>query len=481
MKTPLLFAKIGRLAGVDRAVGYAILARGWGALSGVVTLALLVRFLTSFEQGYYSTFGSIMGIQIFFELGLGLVLMQFASHERAGLEWSPQRTLEGDPVAKARLASLLRRGLIWYAVMAVIVLAVIYPVGVVFFRFFHYQQAGAPPVAWQGPWLFLSVAVAGGLLFTPLWATLEGCGLVAEVVAAQFVGSLVNSLLFWLMLLQHWGLYAASIGGIASTTWVIGWLLVRQRGFLRDLLRAARPHIEVSWRHEIWPLQWKIAVSWLSGYFITQTFVPLLFAFHSPVWAGRMGLSLSITSAIAAISLSWVSTKAAPFGRLVAQRDWAQMDRMFFPALWRSTLALVVGEAGFWLLTLVLHHHPFAHRLSARLLDPVPLGLLMGAVVCAHIVGAESIYLRAHKQEPFLALSLTVGGLTALGSWFLGKPFGVTGMMAWYLAVSVGVGLGLGNWIFIQKRRQWHADPPPDPPGSTPLKGRPPVQEPSLR
>ena len=455
--TPRTFAeKAGRLSGIDRAVGFALLGRGWSAFAGIITLALLVRFLTPFQQAYYSTFGSIMGLQIFFELGVGLVLMQFASHERAGLEWTPQRTLTGDPVVKARLASLLRRGLFWYGVMSVLVLTVIYPVGLVFFRFFQSQPPGVPPVAWQGPWIYLAFGVAGNLLFTPIWAILEGCGLVAEVVRAQLVGAVCSTTMFWLLLLLHCGLYAAPVGGIAGTLWVVSWLAVRQRGFLLDLLRAVQPGIEVSWRHEIWPFQWKIALSWLSGYFITQTFTPLLFAFHEPILAAKMGMTLGITAAISTIAMSWISTKAAPFGSLVARQDWAQMDRLFFPALRRSTLALAVGEAAFWLLNLSLHHLPFAHRLSVRLLDPAPLAMLIGAVLCAHIVGAESIYLRAHKQEPFLVLSLTVGLLTVLGSLPLGKHFGVTGMMAWYLAVSATVGLGLGNWIFIQKRRQWH-------------------------
>lgn len=483
MKTPPLVTKLGRMAGVDRAVGFAILSRGWAAIAGMLTLFLLVRFLTPRQQDYYSTFGSFMGIQIFFELGLSLVLLQFASHERAFLEWTPEGTLAGDPVHKARLASLLRRGLVWYGVAALLVLLVVFPVGYGFFH--HYAQAGTP-VAWQGPWLFISSGLAVGLLFTPLWAILEGCGLVAEVIRAQFVSSLLNSLLFWLMLCGHWGLYAAPLGGIASAVWVVAYLSVRQRRFFRDLLRAARRDVAISWRREVWPFQWKIAVSWLAGYFITQTFVPILFATQRAGTAGKMGLSLSITSAIATISLAWISTKAAPFGSLVARRDWAEMDRMFFPALWRSTLMLVLGETGFWLLTLALHGHPAAHRISVRLLDPLPLAMLMGAIVCSHVVGAKSIYLRAHKQEPFLPLSLTVGGLTALGSWFLGSHFGATGMMAWYLAVSVGVGLGLGNWIFIQKRRQWHVDPPypPEPPSHPPApipsKERPPVPEPSL-
>lgn len=457
MKTPFA-AKLGRLTGIDRAVGYAILGRGWGALAGVVTLGFLFHFLTAKQQGYYSTFGSFMALQVFFELGLGLVLMQFASHERAGLEWTPQRTLEGDPVAKARLASLLRRGMLWYSVMSLAVLALIYPVGIVFFR--HYPTAGVP-VDWQEPWLFLSVCVAGSLLFTPLWAILEGAGLVAEVVAAQFVGSIINSLLFWLMLLLHWGLYAAPIGGIASTAWVIGWLAVRQRGFLRDLWGAARPGIEVSWRHEIWPFQWKIAVSCLSGYFIFRLFNPILFAVLGPVngaiVAGQMGLSMGVTSAIALVALGWVSTKAAPFGSLVARRDWAQMDRMFFPCLWQSTFILVLGEVAFWLLRLSLPH--LNHRLSLRLLDPLPLGLLMAATVSNHIVGAEAVYLRAHKQEPLLIPSLLGGLLVCLSSYVLARPFGATGMMAGYLGISLVLGAGLGTVVFVRKRREWHEEP----------------------
>jgi hypothetical protein len=469
MRTSGIVRKLRQMIGIDRAVGFALLGRSWSALAGIATLGFLVHFLTPKQQGYYSTFGSFMALQVFFELGLSLVLMQFASHERAGLEWTPQRTLEGDPVAKARLSSLLRRGMLWYGLMSLAVLALIYPVGMVYFR--HYGQGGVP-VDWQGPWLFLSVAVSGGLLFTPLWAVLEGSGLVAEVVAAQFVGAVLNSLLFWLMLFRHWGLYAAPIGGIASSLWVVGWLVARQRGFLWNLWRAAKPGVEVSWREEIWPFQWKIALSWLSGYFIFRTFNLILFAalgpVAGPVAAGQMGVSLSVTTAISAIALGWVATKAAPFGSLVARRDWAQMDRMFFPCLWQSTTALVLGETAFWLLRLGLHH--VHNRVDGRLLAPLPLALLMGATVVSHIAAAQAIYLRAHKQEPFLIPSLLGGVLVSLSSLLLCRPFGATGMMAGYLTVSLAVGLGLGTAIFVQKRREWHGPPPSGnfPPGSRP-------------
>jgi len=467
-----------RRSGVDRAVGFAILSRGWGALSGVMTLALLVRFLTQDQQGFYTVFGNFMGIQVFFELGLGLVLLQFASHERAALEWSPRGTLEGDPVAKARLSSLLRRALFWYGAIALLLLLTVYPVGLLYF---HKYKRVSEHVAWQGPWLFFAVTVAAGVLFTPLWAVLEGCGLVAEVVSAQFVGTVLYNLLFWLMLLRHLGLYAMPIGGLAGAAWVVGWLWFRQRAFLRDLLRAWDPDHVVSWRHEMWPFQWRIGLSWMSGYFIYQTFTLFLFASHGAAETGRMGLSLSIAASLGAISIAWVSTKAAPFGSLVARRDWARMDRMFFPSLWLSTATLIVCDGAFWLLTFYLNHHHIGSRLSARLLPPLPLGLLLAAMVVNHVVGAQGIYLRAHKQEPFLLISLLGGALVCLSSSTLGRVWGATGMMAGNLAISF-LGLGLGTATFRQKRRLWHDDPDAPPPGLTlPEAAGPPAPEAASR
>jgi hypothetical protein len=69
--------------GIDKAIGFTILARGWGSLAGLITVALIARFLSPAEQGYYYTFGSLLALQIVFELGFSFVILQMASHERA--------------------------------------------------------------------------------------------------------------------------------------------------------------------------------------------------------------------------------------------------------------------------------------------------------------------------------------------------------------------------------------------------------------
>src|ERR1700758_2899807 len=88
--------------GLDRAVGFTVLARFWGSTAGLVTVLLIARFLSPGEQGYYYTFGSLVALQIVFELGFSFVILQLASHERASLSISGDYDITGDSLAHAR-------------------------------------------------------------------------------------------------------------------------------------------------------------------------------------------------------------------------------------------------------------------------------------------------------------------------------------------------------------------------------------------
>src|SRR3990172_2856854 len=66
---------------VDRAVSFGLLRRGWNFCSEPVTAILIATKFTPELQGYYYTFATILALQVFVELGLGTVIVQFASHE----------------------------------------------------------------------------------------------------------------------------------------------------------------------------------------------------------------------------------------------------------------------------------------------------------------------------------------------------------------------------------------------------------------
>lgn len=66
---------------MDRAVFYGFLTRIWGIAAAPVTALLIAGKFTPQIQGYYYTFTNLLSLQIFVELGLGTVIIQFASHE----------------------------------------------------------------------------------------------------------------------------------------------------------------------------------------------------------------------------------------------------------------------------------------------------------------------------------------------------------------------------------------------------------------
>src|SRR6202051_984773 len=205
--------------GRDRAGGFTVLARFWGSAAGLVTLLLIARFLSPGEQGYYYTFGSLVAMQMIFELGFSYVILQLASHERAGLSISADYEIAGDAIAHARLASVLQKSVRWYSVAAVLMAATLLPVG---FHFFSTHQHAGPTVFWRLPWCFAALMAALNFQIDPFLSFLEGCGYVPEVARLRFIQSVSGSLLAWTVLINHHGLFAPSmmLFGMASASLV---------------------------------------------------------------------------------------------------------------------------------------------------------------------------------------------------------------------------------------------------------------------
>jgi O-antigen/teichoic acid export membrane protein len=446
---------IRKVLGLDRAVGFTVLARFWSSAAGLVTVALIARFLSPAQQGYYYTFGSLVALQIVFELGFSFVILQLASHERAELSISGDFEISGAAIAHARLASVIQKSVRWYSVAAVAMAAILLPAG---FYFFSQHQHAGQSVSWQLPWCFAALMAALNFQLDPFLSFLEGCGYVPEVARLRLMQSVTGSLLAWAALMSHHGLFAPSmvLFGMASTSLV--WLTGRRK-LLLGLLRHHTGTHRIRWNQEVWPFQWRIAVSWLSGYFLFWIFNPVLFVFRGPVEAGRMGMSLSLANAIQAIAVSWVSTKSAPFGTLIARKEYGQLDRIFFQSLRQSFVVSLGGAVIVWLgcIYLNLQHLGFAQRL----LDPVPLGILLIYMIVNVIVSAQAYYLRAHKHEVFLVNSVVGAVVVTACTFIFGRRYGAPGIVVSTCLLNA-CGLVWATYKFRKYRRLWHTlqEPP---------------------
>lgn len=440
--------KLSRSLEIDRAVLLAILGKMWALPAGMVTALLVVACFSPELQGFYYAFNALLAFQIFAELGLGTVLIHYASHEWAMLAIDRDGRVTGDPDALSRLASLARFALKWYVIAGALVGMVLAIGGLSFFA-----SAGEQTFSWKGPWILLCVATGLTLCVTPLWALLEGCNQVANVYTYRFVQTVVSTMATWAAIClgaNLWVAFITSLAGLSITIVLIG----RRYGRFIGTILLTRPQGPcLVWRTDVLPMQWRIALSWISGYLAFSLFTPVLFHYQGPVVAGRMGMTWTFVSALTALAASWVAPKAPTFGILIAQRRYAELDRLF----WRITAIVVgvtvAGAVGIWGLVFVLNalDHPFA----TRLLSPTSTGYLLAATIitCASLPMAT--YLRAHKKEPLLGISLVHGLLTAVAVVVYAKYDSVAGVAVAYLAVTLVV-TPFVALIWYKRRAGWH-------------------------
>lgn len=436
-----------RRAEVDRAVLYGVLGVFRGMCTGPVTAILIITYFSPVLQGYFYTFGSLLALQTFADLGLGQVIVQFTSHEWAGLHLDEHGALGGEPASLSRLASLQQGAVRWYLVASGVACATLGVGGYVFF-------ATAPQVGvrWVLPWECLCVVTAARLLLVPLWSVLEGTGHVAEVNLYRLVEGVLTAGVTWLAVSSGAGLWTAAIASCVGFGYAVV-VLRRHRRWLSSLLRH-RGEPFINWRSEVWPMQWRIALGWMSGYVVFSLFTPVLFRCHGAAVAGQMGMTWSLVTAVQTAATIWVNTRAPRFGVLIARRAWGELDSLY------RRLAIVVfgvtsmGAGVTWAGIYFLH---CTHsRWAVRFLPPLPAGLFLLTTVFMAISVPQSIYLRAHRREPFLAPSVVSALLIGSSTVVLGGAYGATGMASGYLAVVALFSTPVTTAIWCRCRTLWH-------------------------
>ncbi|MFC7419982.1 hypothetical protein ACFQNF_08795 [Iodobacter arcticus] len=438
----MVVKKILKSIGIDQAIAYVILTRGWGVFAGLITLYFISHHLSQVEQGFYYTFASVLAMQVFFELGFCSVISQFASHEMSKLVWK-EGLISGDEQAKSRLFSLFTLAVKWYGVIAILMIAIIAPAGYWFFNSSYPDST----VSWSSPWIILVLCTSGNLFISPIIALLEGTGLVAEIAKMRLYQSVISSLAAWLALYMGWGLFAAAIIALATLSSNSAWLILNKRKFLYSIFTGKKSEVAINWREEILPMQWRIAISWLSGFFIFQLFTPLVFKYHSPEAAGQVGMSFTIANVLSSLAMAWITTKTPLFGQLIASGKFDQLDLLFKKIFWQSWGVLFILIVTFISVLLLINYLniPFA----GRLLKPQEFSLILFAILANHIVFAQATYVRAHKCEPYLQHAIVLAIFIGVSCYLSGRYSSVYNLLLAYSCVCIFVGVGYSNYIYL--------------------------------
>lgn len=431
---------------LDRTTFLVLLTRLWSGLSGPITVVLLARHMPPDMQGYYYTFANLMGLQTFVELGLFQVLLNLGSHEWARLGLNESGEVVGPLDARSRLASLGHFAFRWFGSAAVIFTLAAGTIGWKLFT-----NSSDTGVAWRGPWIALLLLTALQGWAMPFHTLLEGCGQVEPLQKVRFAQAILSSLVFWVALLGGWGLWAT----IASGTIILlrdGYLLgARFRPFIRLFLSEPQGE-QISWRQEILPWQWKLAVLGPSTYLSFGMFTPLLFHLQGAVEAGRLGMSMQLVNLVLTLAGSWFVTTLPTLGLLAARGEQKAMEQAWVRMTLASTgFAVLAGLGGIGLVYVLPSAWP---ALAARLVGPGTIALFFAAIT-AHQFSACIVYFgRAYKREIAFTVSAAQGFLVLAAAWPLAKVFGATGLALAYLGVMSLFSLPLNAlfaWRFLRR------------------------------
>lgn len=429
------------------AVSWGLLAKLVQGLAGPITVLLIAIYFSPWVQGYHYTFANLLAAQLLVELGLSGVIVTFAAHESAKLSLGEDGRVSGDEESIARLRGLASGAIKWFACGAVL-LAVSLAAGGSFFLGSRPESTG---IAWHAPWLTLCVATAAQFALAPAWALVQGCGQVEQVNRYKFYEGAGRTLIFWGCIIAGADLWSAVITSVVTCIAGYGYLFIAYGGFFRSLLVNSVP-ARPMWKSEVMPFQWRIAISFASGYFIFSLFTPVQFYFHGPVVAGQMGLSWALVGAVSGLAYTWVQVSAPEFGRLVARRSFDVLDAVALRLAAKATVVMVCLVLAALLFVWSLNF--FNSPLATRFIPLFPLSLFLVAETMNQASYVQSTYLRAFKKEPFMSLSVLQGMLVGGGTIALSGEFGPTGAAVSYLA-GVLVVLTIGTMIFVRCRRDW--------------------------
>lgn len=402
-----------------------------GMTGNLILLLLVATYTTKTMQGFYYTFTSLLVLQFLVELGLGTAVIQTISHATTSME------------KEAYIAFYLR----WYKIAATLLILILIPAILVFEK--EYLDVIGYQEAIIIPWVILSVMTGVNLYLNGWFAILEGLGEINRVSKIRALQTSFGFAIAGLAVYAGGNLYSLSL--LSATQCIIGILSLRVRTVnpIINLGRAASVE-KVDWRKNIWPLQWRVAISWISGFFIFYFFTPMIMKTDGPVAAGQLGMSLQLMQAINSLSNVWISTEFTIYGDLLSRKKVMDMEALFWSNFKKATLTLIFLVVIVSILLYLLQ----ASNLRGRILPSDHLILLAFVCFSNHIFFTMNYYVRSYKQDSFWALSFVNAIITTVFCLVYVPQYGTIGVVLIYAAMSITFGLMIGLPYFMHIRNR---------------------------
>lgn len=430
----------------NKALQYVLSSRVISLLVQPAIIYLISKKFNSTEQGYFYTIGSLVTISIFFELGLGVVLTNYASHLFSTVKWDEDGKIIGDKINVARFFHFFRKAVYYYLVVFVLYACCLFLYS--YWNFYNKQDF------YYSRDLILVIVFSGlNLLHIPFMSIIEGCGKIKQVQQIRFLQSIGGQVLICLSLLGNLKMEAIFLEYFLYFTSFVVWILWTFRSLFFQLLefKNSDNQAEFNWRKEILPFQFKVSLSWLAAYFLGYLFIPISYAYMGPVIAGQLGMTMKLTTYIFNVSIAWVAVQSPKYAQYLSLGKGKQLNRLvgktMRDSMYVAILLALILIAGMYIMQIL--HFEFSNRV-------LPL-FLFSAIAFTNVINVYnhniSSYLRAFRTEPMLYLNIVVSLLILVNNIFSAYSQSIYQMSIGYFLVMLFISLPFGTYLFNTWRK----------------------------
>jgi glycosyltransferase involved in cell wall biosynthesis/O-antigen/teichoic acid export membrane protein len=359
------------------------------AITGGVTLLLLLELASTDALGWYYSFVSFGALYMVFDHGLSGVLVNKAAAEISRVKTSSFAQFN----ERERLAchKLCYASFKLYKKICLTFWITITPLGLYFF-----SHETSPFHSWALPWIAFTTALAFNLLLLPFSSIIEGGGAINAVYLVRLSCGLCGALICWLLILSGSLLWATIAVPLTSVVIQLCWILVKWKKLIDFIF--IKPVKEMEWGKTMLPLEIRVAITILSVYALNQLITLILFQTHGAATAGVMAVSLTLANMIALISFSAITSSVPRITRENVLNKWESIDRTFRIGVSRSSKIYFFATTCFCLILL----SPISSSVTERILPIELMVILFVAIFASHLVTAITLKLRSYLSEPLM-------------------------------------------------------------------------------
>lgn len=438
--------KVLNSLGIDGAIFWSIVNKGFGFIKGPLNIFIILKFLTLEQQGFWYTFTNLSALTILADLGFASIITQFVSHEVAKLKIE-NGIVSGTEFQLDRFYSLVHFSFKTYLFITLIAELFLLIGGyIVFYKSDNAQIFNA--------WVMYTLVSSLGLFLSLFQSIYQGLDKVKIVQQNALLYSIISTIVIWICLFLKLNIWSLVIGSLIGIPFALFFLYSDNKIFWIQTIKykQIKGH---SFFKEVLPLQIKYSISFASSYLITYLYVPTIYKSIGGIEAAKFGMTLAILGVVSLVSINWIITKTPKMNMLVALGKMSELNILFQKSFRNSILFYTLMSILFLLFVYSLEKFDYLYK--NRFLDINKTFILLICNLIALITTSFSTYLRAFKKEPFVTYNLLNAIITVYLLYsFLVINKNLNAFLNYMLMFNIFFMLPIGAIIFFKYKKQYN-------------------------